>query len=75
MANGELLKAAADSGFDALITADNNMVFQQNESSLPLAVVVIRSYGNQPERVRPFVSRIAELLSRDDLPTRFHVLE
>jgi Domain of unknown function (DUF5615) len=28
--NGELLKRAVDSGFDALVTMDSNMVHQQN---------------------------------------------
>ncbi len=74
MANGLLLSAAADSGFDALITADKNIVFQQNELNLPIAVIVIRSYGNQPEHVRPFVSSIVKLLDVDELPKRFHVL-
>jgi len=74
MANGQLLRAAADSNFDALITADANMVHQQNEATLPIAVIVIRSYGNRPERVKPFVPTIADLLSEDHLPKRFHVL-
>ena len=75
MANGELLNAAADCGFDVPVTADSNMAFQQNEVTLLLAVIVIRSYGNQPEHVRPFVLRIAKLLETNELSKRFYVLE
>ena len=74
MANGQLLSAAADSGFDALITADKNIVFQQNELTLPVAVIVIRSYGTQHEHVRPFVPSIVRILNSDELPKRFYVL-
>ena len=38
--NGELLKIAASEGYDALISADKNVSYQQNENQLPLSVVV-----------------------------------
>ncbi len=39
--SGELLKLAAAEGYDALISADKNMSYQQNENQLPLSVVVL----------------------------------
>lgn len=43
LTNGELLRAAATSGFDAVITVDQNLKYQQNMSDLPLSVVMVRS--------------------------------
>jgi len=42
--NGALLELAADSGYDALISADKNMSYQQNQDSLQLSVVVLNVY-------------------------------
>ncbi len=39
--NGQLLKIAGANGFEALITVDQNMLFQQRTSDLPVAVVVM----------------------------------
>jgi len=39
--NGELLRAAEAAGFDALITADQNIAYQQNLSSRTIAIVVL----------------------------------
>lgn len=74
MANGLFLSAAADSGFDALVTADKNIVLYRNELTLSIAVIVLRSYANQPEQVRPFISRTVKLLRLHNLPMPFRVL-
>ena len=39
--NGELLRAANDAGFDALVTADKNMHYQQNFDGLQISALVI----------------------------------
>ncbi|MFT4728615.1 MAG: putative nuclease of putative toxin-antitoxin system [Granulosicoccus sp.] len=39
--NGALLKLASDNGYDALISADKNMSYQQNEDALKISVVVL----------------------------------
>jgi hypothetical protein len=39
--NGELLRLAAEAGFDVLLTADQNFEYQQNLADSPLAVVVL----------------------------------
>ena len=44
--NGKLLAFAAAS-FDALITIDKNMPFQQNLSALPLPVFVLDAVSNE----------------------------
>lgn len=42
--NGALLKLASDNGYDALISADKNMSYQQNEDALKISVVVLNVY-------------------------------
>ena len=41
--NGELLRAAEASGFDAIVTSDQNIRFQQNLTGRKLALVVLGS--------------------------------
>ena len=41
--NGELLRLAASEGYDALISADKNMEYQQNAEELAVSVVIL--YG------------------------------
>ena len=41
LANGELLKAADEGGFDALITADQGVRYQQNRIRCYMALIVV----------------------------------
>jgi len=43
--NGKLLALAA-AGFDALVTVDKNIAYQQNTSSMPVAVLVLDTASN-----------------------------
>jgi hypothetical protein len=43
MENGELLKAAESSGFDVMVTSDQNIGYQQNPTGRKLAFVVLGS--------------------------------
>ena len=43
--NGALLKLAA-ADVDCFLTVDRNLQFQQNASSLPMAVIVVHALGN-----------------------------
>jgi hypothetical protein len=57
LANGVLLKAAEESGFELLLTTDKNMVSQQNLRKHTIAIVVL---GNSEWRiVQRYVRRIA----------------
>jgi uncharacterized protein DUF5615 len=44
--NGELLTLAAES-FDAFVTVDRNLAFQQNVTSAAIAVIVLRAPTNR----------------------------
>ena len=61
--NGELLRAAAP-GFDVLLTADQNLEYQQNLSKLPLAVVVLIARDDTLDTLRPLLLGLLELLDR-----------
>jgi hypothetical protein len=50
--NGELLQQAAAAGFDALVTNDRGLEYQQNLAMLPLAVVVVLAPANTVEAIR-----------------------
>ena len=53
--NGELLRRAADAGFDVLVTADQNLGFQQNLARSPLRVIVLAAPSNALEDLLPLV--------------------
>jgi predicted nuclease of predicted toxin-antitoxin system len=60
--NGALLRKAAESGFDVLVTMDNNMVHQQDLSAHPIAVIVIRAHSNRLEDTQPLMSFVLQAL-------------
>ena len=41
LANGALLKAAEDSGFDVIVTADQGIRYQQNRKRTRVALIVL----------------------------------
>ena len=53
--NGSLLALAAAAGFDATITKDAGVEYEQNLRNLPLAVVVLHAASNDMEDLRPLV--------------------
>jgi predicted nuclease of predicted toxin-antitoxin system len=52
--NGELLALAA-AVFDAFVTVDHNLSFQQNLTGLPIAVIVLRAQSNRLAEPRTLV--------------------
>ena len=61
LSNGELLRQAAET-FDALLTADQNIEFQQNLTKLALAVIVMVATSNRLESLEPLVPAVLEAL-------------
>ena len=59
--NGALLRQAATE-FDALLTADQNIEFQQNLKTLPIAVVVLVADSNRLESLEPLVPEVLRVL-------------
>lgn len=62
--NGELLRLAAAAGFDALVTNDRGLEYQQNLDALSLAVVVVLTASNTIEAIRPAYPALLAALSR-----------
>lgn len=61
LGNGELLRTAAND-FDVLLTADQNIEFQQNLKTLPVAVVVLVASSNRLESLEPLVPDLLSVL-------------
>lgn len=55
--NGELLKLASTS-YDAFITADQNLQYQQNLSNLPLSVFVLAAHSTALVDLAPLVPEL-----------------
>lgn len=62
--NGQLLNEAEKAGFEALVTCDQNFVFQQNPTSRNIAIVILSTniwpvIRAQPQRVQRAVANAA----------------
>ena len=60
--NGELL-ALATIDFDAFVTVDKNLPYQQNLSTLPIAVIVLDAVSNELQFLLPLVPELGHTLS------------
>ena len=56
--NGALLRLA-DGQFDALLTVDQGIEYQQNLSGLTISVVVMAAAGNDVDDLRPLLPAVA----------------
>ena len=60
--NGELLARAANE-FDALVTVDKNLQYQQNLDNLPIAVIVLDAKSNELPYLLPLIPKLEEALA------------
>lgn len=70
--NGELLARAAGR-FDVMLTADQNLPYQQNLSTLPIAVIVVAAKSNRIEALRPLIPGLLAVLASIQPRTLVHV--
>ena len=61
--NGELLNLA-EGRFDAFVTVDRGLTFEQNLKDRSLSVVAIRAVTNRYDDLRPLVPDILRALNR-----------
>ena len=61
--NGDLLRLAASHGFDALITADQGIEYQQNLESLPIPVVVMIASRTRIQELQSLVPRVVDIVT------------
>lgn len=60
--NGRLMALAA-TRFDALVTVDKNLPYQQNLSNLPIAVLVLDAASNELSQLLPLVPALEAAIS------------
>jgi predicted nuclease of predicted toxin-antitoxin system len=66
--NGELLTLAAADGFEAVITKDTGMPYEQNTQTLPCSIVVLEAPTNELDDIRPLIPAL--LICLQALPPR-----
>jgi len=59
--NGELL-TRAQTQFDAFVTVDRNLAFQQNTPQFTIAVVVLEAPTNRLKDLRPLLPKLQQIL-------------
>ncbi len=60
--NGALLRRTAEAGFDALVTTDQNLEYQQNVVTAGAPVVVLVAKSNKLRALLPLVPKLREAL-------------
>jgi hypothetical protein len=60
--NGELL-ALAERNFDAFVTVDRNLSFQQNLTSYSIAIIILRAKSNRLAELNPLVPELLRVLT------------
>jgi hypothetical protein len=60
--NGALL-ALASAQFDAFVTADRNLSFQQNRGALPLPILVLHARSNRLSDLKPLIPELLRALA------------
>jgi predicted nuclease of predicted toxin-antitoxin system len=61
--NGDLLRLASAHGFDALITVDQGIEYQQNLTHLTIPVIVMVAHQNRLQELRPLVPKVVAAVS------------
>ena len=61
--NGELLRLMLDARFEALLTVDKNLPFQQNLQASGIGVVVMLAKTNRVKELQPFAPQVLEALA------------
>lgn len=61
--NGELLGLMTLNGFDALITIDKNLKFQQNIKKFDVKIFILNSRDNKLKTLEPFIKELENKLS------------
>lgn len=59
--NGKLLALAADE-FDVFVTVDKNLPYQQNLTTLPVAVIVLDAVSNELAALLPLLPSLEQAL-------------
>jgi len=61
--DSEILRLAENHPFDAFITADKNLRYQQNLVGKRLRIIVLDARSNRPDYLLPLMERISEVIT------------
>lgn len=64
ISNGKLLELLIEHKFDALLTFDKNLQYQQNFTRYSIAVVVLKATDNSYVTLKSLVPKIKDILQR-----------
>ena len=59
--NGELLRLAAEE-FDAFITMDGSIPYQQNLESIQIGIILLKADSNRDEDLAPLIPQVNSIL-------------
>jgi hypothetical protein len=60
LANGALIRRAIAAGFHVLLTADQNLPFQQNIAGYEIGVIVLKARRSRIQDLRPLIPGIRQ---------------
>jgi predicted nuclease of predicted toxin-antitoxin system len=72
--NGELLGLMVYHGFDALVTLDKNIPFQQNIEKFPIRYFVLDAEENRISTLQPYIVTLQKILE-DEIEDRVIVVK
>lgn len=75
ISNGELLARMTEAGFDALLTFDKGLSYQQNFVRYPIPVIVLRTHANTYDAILPLLPAIIDLLESDMISAGVNLLD
>jgi predicted nuclease of predicted toxin-antitoxin system len=64
--NGALIRLMVENGFDALVTVDRNLPYQQNLERLPVSVFVLCAANNRLDTLQGLIPKLLERLQQGD---------
>jgi predicted nuclease of predicted toxin-antitoxin system len=62
VSNGQLLELLIEGKFDALLTFDKNLQYQQNFTRYSIAVIVLNATDNRYQTLKRLVPKVIDLL-------------
>jgi len=62
--NGELLALIREAGFEAFVTVDQNLAYQQNLRAAGLRIVILVARTNKLNDLQPLIPSIRDALAR-----------
>lgn len=68
ISNGKLLELLTENKFDALLTFDKNLQYQQNFTKYTIAVIVLNASDNSYATLKDLVPKIKDVLTTDLKP-------